>query len=336
MSSPAISIITRTKNRALLLERTIMSVLAQTHEDWIHVIVNDGGDPVAVDALVARHAGAYAGRLRVIHNPVSVGMEAASNIGIRASESRYLTIFDDDDSWSPYFLETLIKELARRQSRFRSVRGIICHSMVVRERIEEGRILFDSMHPFNDWMQSSFVDLDRLAQSNSFTPNAFVFEREAAVEIGLFDEELPVLGDWDFNLRFCMRYDIAVILEMLAFHHQWRVAQSDEGRGVLAMGGAYQESRELLKNRLLRKDLSNGVLGLLMVQHDQRLPVVVSPDVRVEPPKKRKKKNSQLLRGLRRFLTGRSDTTLKEIFRVFRVGGFKALRRSLRTIGGSR
>ena len=54
MSSPAISIITRTKNRALLLERTIMSVLAQTHEDWIHVIVNDGGDPVAVDATAVR------------------------------------------------------------------------------------------------------------------------------------------------------------------------------------------------------------------------------------------------------------------------------------------
>jgi len=334
VSSPGIAIITRTKNRALLLERTIKSVLAQTHEDWAHVIVNDGGDPAPVEALVARHEGAYAGRLRVIHNPVSVGMEAACNIGIRASESRYLTILDEADSWSPYFLETLITELERRQNRLRSVRGIICHSMVVRERIEEGRILFDSMHPFNDWMQSSFVDLDRLAQSNSFTPNAFLFEREAALEIGLFDEELPALGDWDFNLRFCIRYEIGVISEMLAFHHQWRVAQSDEGRGVLATGGAYQESRELLKNRLLRKDLSSGGLGLLMAQHDQRLAVVKKPDPKLDPSKKRTKKNSQLLRGLRRFLTGRADTTATEVLRAFRISGFKGLRRIFRSIGG--
>ena len=334
MSSPAITIITRTKNRALLLERTIKSVLAQTHEDWTHVIVNDGGDPAPVEALVARHAGAYAGRLHVIHNPVSVGQGASSNMGIRASQSRYLTILDEADSWSPYFLETLITELERRQNRFRSVRGIICHSMVVCERIEEGRIHFDSKHPFNDWMQSSFVDLDRLAQSNSFTPDAFVFEREAALEIGLFDEGLPVLGDWDFNLRFCMRYDIAVNSEMLAFHHQWRVAQSDEGRDVLTMGGAYQESRQLLKNRLLRKDLSNGGLGLLMAQHDQRVAVVKKPDGKGEPSKKRKKKNSQLLRGLRRFLTGRADTTATEVLRAFRISGFKGLRRIFRSIGG--
>ncbi|MGV1941485.1 glycosyltransferase [Agrobacterium sp. 22-211-1] len=48
---------------------------------------------------------------------------------------------------------------------------------------------------------------------------------------------------------------------------------------------------------------------------------------------KKKRKLSLLLRGLRRLLTGRSDTTAKEIFRVFRSGGFKGLRRALRDIG---
>ncbi len=333
MSEPSIAIITRTKNRALLLERTIMSVLAQTREDWTHVIVNDGGDPAPVEALVARHEAAYAGRLRVIHNPLSVGMEAASNIGIRASESRYLTIFDDDDSWSPYFLETLIKELERRQSRFRSVRGIICHSMVVRERIEEGRILFDSMYPFNDWMQSFFVDLDRLAQSNSFIPNAFIFEREAAVEIGLFDAELPVLGDWDFNLRFCMRYDIAVIQELLSFYHQRPSAQGADGNSVIAMIGTHQQYRELLKNRWLRKDLSSWGLGLRIAQHGDRSGTDQKTQPNGEFPKKKKGKRTQFLRGVRRLLTGRSKTTFGQTFRVFRSAGFKGLRGTLRDIG---
>ena len=297
MTASSIAIITRTKNRVLLLERTVKSVLAQTREDWTHVIVNDGGDPAPVEALLSRYTEAYVGRLRVIHNPVSVGMEAASNIGIRASESRYLTIFDDDDSWSPYFLETLIGELERRQARFSSVRGIICQSMVVRERVEGGLVLFDSMHPFNDWMQSSFVDLDRLAQSNTFIPNAFVFERESAFEVGLFDEGLPVLGDWDFNLRFCMRYDIAVFTEMLAFYHQRPTAQGADGNSVFVSDSKHREYRELLKNRWLRKDLATGGLGLLVAKHERRLEAAPQPDLNVSSQRKKKKRRRNCCAG---------------------------------------
>lgn len=81
-----IAVITRTKDRPLLLARCIRTVLEQTETDWIHVIVNDGGDPAPVDAAVKRHADRYRNRVRVIHNATSAGMEAASNIGIRASE----------------------------------------------------------------------------------------------------------------------------------------------------------------------------------------------------------------------------------------------------------
>lgn len=48
---------------------------------------------------------------------------------------------------------------------------------------------------------------------------------------------------------------------------------------------------------------------------------------------KKKRKLSLLLRGLRRFLTGRSNTTAKEMFHVFRSAGFRGLRRTLRDIG---
>ena len=330
MSAPLIAVVTRTKNRALLLERTIKSVLSQTRGDWLHVIVNDGGDPAPVDALIARHLGAYAGRVRVIHNPVSVGMEAASNIGVRASESRYLTIFDDDDSWSPYFLETLISELELRQKQFASVRGVVCQSMVVREKVEDGRIVFVSTTPFNKWMQSSFVDLDRLAQSNIFIPNAFIFEREAAVDVGLFDESLAVLGDWDFNLRFCMRHDIAVLQEPLAFYHQRPLAQGADGNSVFVMDSKHREYRELLKNRWLRRDLSNGGLGLLMAHHEHRL-VAAGKDPR--SAKRRTYKISRIIRGFGRLVVGRGDVTATEILRVFRFAGFKGLKRALRAIG---
>ena len=77
-SNNKVAIITRTKNRVLLLDRAVKSVLCQTFDNWQHVIVNDGGDANPVDELVDRYLDQYAGRLTVIHNTQSKGMEAAS------------------------------------------------------------------------------------------------------------------------------------------------------------------------------------------------------------------------------------------------------------------
>ena len=88
----------RTKNRPLLLGRALDSVLAQTYGDWRLVVVNDGGEAGPVDALLAARRDAMAGRSRVIHNPASVGMEAASNIALRSEPADYAVM----RSYSPY------------------------------------------------------------------------------------------------------------------------------------------------------------------------------------------------------------------------------------------
>jgi hypothetical protein len=179
-------------------------------------------------------------------------------------------------------------------------------------------------------MQSSFVDLSRLVKSNTFIPNAFIFERDDALEIGLFDDSLEVLGDWDFNLRFCMRYDIAVVQEALAFYHLRPLAQGVDGNSIHVMKDRHAEYRELLKNRWLRRDLSSGGLGVLIAYHEHQIAASVQPQ---KPSKKRSHKTLRAIIGFGRLLCGRGGTSLIEILRVFRFAGFKGLRRALREIG---
>ncbi|HEY5892046.1 MAG TPA: glycosyltransferase [Chthoniobacterales bacterium] len=62
---PKIAIITRTKERGSLLRRCTRSVLKQTCENWVHVIVNDGGSREALDSLMSEYADDYNGRLLV-------------------------------------------------------------------------------------------------------------------------------------------------------------------------------------------------------------------------------------------------------------------------------
>ncbi len=259
MSNDRVAVITRTRNRPLLLARAVASVLGQTHDDWVHVIVNDGGDPAAVTALVERHSAAYRGRMQVLHHAVPAGMEGASNAGIAASQSAWLAVHDDDDSWHPAFLARTLAAI--RAHPLPECQGGIAWTTRVVERIEGEQVRTLRRISYNGGLRT--VELWRLLQKNLFPPISFVFARAAAVAAGGFDPALPVLGDWDFNLRFCARFEIAVVPEHLAFyHHRPPGANAGYGNTVVDAMAQHRDVRSWLLNRWLRQDLDAGRLGL--------------------------------------------------------------------------
>jgi len=259
MNAATVAIITRTKNRNLLLDRAIGSVLSQTYADWLHVIVNDGGDKTALESLLDRYQEAYRGRLLVLHNPRSLGMEAASNRGIAASDSTYLVIHDDDDSWRPQFLEKAVAYLAARPAP--SIRGVIAHTDRIIEEITGEQVLVRKEEAFNHYLRS--VTLYRCAAENSFPPISFLFERAVLAEIGPYREDLPVLGDWDFNLRFLSRYDVGLIPEPLArYHHRVQGGPSHYSNSVVGGDDKHKFYDCLLRNEYLRRDMDSGKPGL--------------------------------------------------------------------------
>lgn len=267
-TQPKVAVVTRTRDRPLLLRRAMASVLAQTAGSWVHVIVNDGGDPGPVDSLVEEFGAAYAGRVRVLHNPRSTGMEAASNRGVRESESDYVAIHDDDDTWHPEFLETMVGVLDAREGSV--VRGAVCHSVLVEERIEGGGVEEVRRRSFNAGLAG--ISLPRLARDNLFPPISFVFDRAAAAAVGPFDESLPVLGDWEFNLRFCAEYEIEVVRRELAFwHHRLGGVDPSYANSVNSRLAEMQRARDAIVNARTRAALRAGAssLGGLVAAGDQ-------------------------------------------------------------------
>lgn len=225
---PVVSVITRTKDRPLLLPRACRSVLAQTSPDWQHVIVNDAGDASVLERQLDPFREAYGDRLRVVHRNRSIGMEAASNAAIRQSEGAYLTIHDDDDTWHPRFLERMVSVL-EAAGPHSPVQGVVCHTTRVVESLREDGAHEQFRNPFTSGLQP--LRLWRLLEENTFPPISFLFRRAAWDRIGPFDESLPVLGDWEFNVRFLRSFEIVVLPEFLAFYHH-RIA--DEGPVIYA------------------------------------------------------------------------------------------------------
>lgn len=263
MKHARVAIVTRTKNRPLLLERALDSVLDQRFSDWTHVLVNDGGNPEAIQRAVAPRMGRYVGRLTLIDNPKSVGMEGASNIGVRASSSEFLVIHDDDDSWHPDFLARCVAFMDSndKPSLGCAYGGVVTHSTRVDEEMREDGVRVITSAPFNTWMDA--VSLSRLAAGNTFPPISFMFRRDVLEQVGPFREDLPVLGDWDFHLRVCAQYEIGLIPELLAnYHHRIALQSSDYGNTVIATERKHHAYDALYRNELLRRDLREGKAGL--------------------------------------------------------------------------
>jgi len=255
-----VAVITRTKNRPLLLPRCIESVLNQTHQDWLHVIINDGGDPAVVESVVSRFIGRYRGRLKLIHNAQSVGMQNASNLAIRATESEYLVIHDDDDTWQGTFLQECVcyLETAGVDS---TEQGVVTQSWWIMEELDSwGKVVEISRE---DFMPFENISLFQLAAKNRFPPIAFLYRRKAHETVGYFEQRFNELGDYDFNLRFLSHYDIGTIRKKLAGYH-WRrqTGGSSYGNTVTEHVASHHQAFVKIQNHYLRQDLANQRMGL--------------------------------------------------------------------------
>ena len=213
MVEPRVAIITRTQDRPITLDRALQGILRQSFTDWQLVLVSDAGNLAAIRDVVALYADVLGDRVRLIHRERSEGMQAASNHGIAESRSRFIAIHDDDDSWHPQFLA---KAVAYLEAAGPAKRGVVAGTELVYERFRDGRLV--EIRRRRMPLPASPLG-PALRQQNRFPPIAFLYERAAGEALGHYRVDLPVLGDWDFNLRFAERFGIAVIAEPLAYWH---------------------------------------------------------------------------------------------------------------------
>ena len=220
-----VAIVMRTYERPVLLARAIASVQNQTFSDWELIIVNNGGNPAGVESVVsvARNTTGTSA-ITVLHLPDRVGMEEASNQGLRASTSQYFAIHDDDDSWRPTFLATAVREFAAQPTAAAVLTGVTR----VHETFKGGKVWPEKHENFP--LDESRLTYDRLIGGNTFPPIAALFRRSVLDAVGYFDSSLPVLGDWEFNLRAVRDGGFDFVSERLANYHT-RTPESDRAAG---------------------------------------------------------------------------------------------------------
>ena len=255
-------IVMRTYERPVLLARALASVSAQTHRDWHLVVVNNGGDPAGVDSVVAASAvPGSSGSHTVLHLPERVGMEAASNRALAAAQGEFFAVHDDDDVWHPEFLAVTTARLASEPDAGAVVTGL---TKVV-ETVRGDRVWPVREEPF--WLNEGRLTFRGMIGANTFPPVAALFRTALLESVGGFDESLPVLGDWEFNLRAVRAGRFLHEPRVLARYHV-RTPDSDRTSANSITDGEslHRSTKLLLQDRWLGETVDGVNKGLLSVQ----------------------------------------------------------------------
>jgi glycosyltransferase involved in cell wall biosynthesis len=101
-------------NKGAYIEKTILSVIAQTMTDWEMIVVDDGSTDGSTD-IVRRYA-AKDGRIRLHERVNARGPGSARNHGIALSTGNWVLFLDADDLMESTHLENLAGEARRHPS----------------------------------------------------------------------------------------------------------------------------------------------------------------------------------------------------------------------------
>jgi glycosyltransferase involved in cell wall biosynthesis len=257
-----VSIVMRTKDRPLLLPRALRSVAAQSFPDWHLHVVNDGGDAATVESVLAAHADLLAGRATLLHNADCQGMEAASNRALEAARGAYVVVHDDDDTWHPDFLSRTVGFLDDPANA--GFVGVVTNSEIIWESIAGAGVTEEGREPLPFFSRN--IELRRVLAGNSFPPISLLLRRDVVLQVGGFNADMPVLGDWEFNLRALAIGDFGVVDETLAYYHHRRDgADPVYGNSVVAGTRHHQQYDVLLRNSVIRLALRDNpaMIGLL-------------------------------------------------------------------------
>lgn len=206
---PLVSVIVPTHNRALLLQRSLASVLGQTWRNLELIVVDDG----STDDTAVVLAGIGDPRLRVIRRETGSSAAAARNAGIASARADYLAFNDDDDIWLPHKLERQVGALMTASP----TTGLcLCGRVLLapgRAKLIGGAAYAPELD-FTRGNGRGGPDYALVA-----TPG-WVVRRSALDAAGGFDERLITWEDWELALRLWLATDVVVVDEPLYVQDQ--------------------------------------------------------------------------------------------------------------------
>ncbi|WP_199527037.1 glycosyltransferase family A protein [Pseudoalteromonas sp. bablab_jr004] len=187
------SVVITTKNRDFYLKRALASIVNNSIQPNEVIVVNDGGSVPLINEFSPFL------NVRVINNSESMGANYCRNLGITSTVTNNIFLLDDDDVFRPESFKSRL-DIASKHTNYGLVftGANVCLSSNLDKCIR--RIL--PLNKPNPYL--SLVTTGNFIGSTS----RVLLNKSAFINVGLFDEELEALQDYDLWIRIARQYEI--------------------------------------------------------------------------------------------------------------------------------
>ncbi len=257
MVSPRISIITPTHNRREALLRAVASVIAQTEDNFEHIVVDDS----STDGTDEVFAAWTDNRLTYVHLDRWVGANAVRNRGIELARAPIVTFLDSDDQFLPHRLASTLElfdtnpNLTLIISSFRTVKS------------EKSTM---SINP-HGYIPAKILERALIAMTLFIAGSAITVRRRVCQAVGCFDPDLLRLQDRDLLLRLARHSGALLISDPDWLKHVSSDSISNQPTDYVKAYSAMlaknphigEQHSELVKYMIARRILEHAIRGRL-------------------------------------------------------------------------
>lgn len=194
------TVIIPTKDRLEMLKRAVNSISLQTLLPRKVIIVDDCSyEKVTIESFIE-----FPNLdISIITNNKSLGGAVCRNIGIKKSNTQFLSFLDDDDAWDKTYLAEIKNAnegyVGNKEIYFSSKRFVLSTSLdyVFKESIA------NQIPEQNDFLSGNPIG----------TTSCVTASKSSLVEVGFFDEALPALQDYELWLRLSRNMNVFIPVE---------------------------------------------------------------------------------------------------------------------------
>ena len=268
--TPFVSVILPVYNREDTILRALDSVLMQTFRNMEVIVIDDGSDDSTAE--IVRNC--RDSRVRLVCLPVNGGANAARNAGIRLAEGTYIAFQDSDDKW-------LADKLEKQIGYMLSADVPACYCPYILHG-ENGRYAVPGDYKNRDFCERNLTET--LRTDNIIGTPTLIVKRDIFSDIGLFDEAMQRMQDYELAVRLVKKYRVGYVDEPLVHAYRMRKSISaghaiwtDTYRKLLERHGDFFDLEQFLSGYYRRCDISGD--GELLWENIGQLAAVLGDNM---------------------------------------------------------
>lgn len=235
-----VSVIIPVYNRESTIKRAIDSVLNQTYRNIELIVVDDGSTDSTMNILRQ-----VEGEKIIIIGQDHKGANAARNLGIENAKGEYIAFQDSDDEWMPEKLEKQIAYMIANEHEACYCAFYMCG--------KDGHNIIPSNYLDKERLEKGLANV--LKDGNVVSTQTLVINQNIVAEIGMFDEDMPRLQDYEYVLRIIRKKQIGYVDEPLVrVHYSADSISNDDEKLEEAYYMLYRKHGDFLNIDILLKE----------------------------------------------------------------------------------